>query len=93
MGLAAAATTGALVGCSDPPPPVIPTVRSPFDGKPKSDRPNIIIFIADTLRADHLSCYGRLPQTSPIIDGLAQDGVLFERCISGSIGSTKLLSA
>lgn len=84
MGLAAAATTGALVGCSDPSPPLIPSVRSPFEGKPKSDRPNIIIFIADTLRADHLSCYGRTPQTSPVLDALAQEGVVFERCISGS---------
>ncbi len=84
MGLAAAATAGVLSkGCSEPAPPP-PPVYSPFAGEPKSDRPNIVLYISDTLRADHLSCYGRTPQTSPVVDSLAQDGVLFEHCISGS---------
>jgi len=84
MGMATAATVGAITGsCSDPDPPK-PNLHSPFVGKPKSDRPNIVLFISDTLRADHLSCYGRTPQTSPVLDELADNGVLFERCISGS---------
>ncbi len=84
LGLAAAATASAFSsGCGDAKPPM-QHPKSPFTGKPKSDRPNIILFISDTLRADHLSCYGRTPQTSPIIDSLADEGVLFERCISGS---------
>lgn len=36
----------------------------------------------DTLRADHLTCYGYPRATSPFIDGLAQEGVLFERAFA-----------
>jgi arylsulfatase A-like enzyme len=38
---------------------------------------NVILISVDTLRADHLSCYGYQRQTSPHIDALALDGVTF----------------
>ena len=47
-------------------------------------KPNIIIVSIDTLRADHLSCYGYLRQTSPYIDEFVKDAVLFENAISQS---------
>ncbi|MGB5400530.1 MAG: sulfatase-like hydrolase/transferase, partial [Thermoanaerobaculia bacterium] len=37
-----------------------------------------ILISIDTLRADHLSCYGYTRVTSPFIDTLAARGVLFE---------------
>lgn len=40
--------------------------------------PNILLVSIDTLRADHLHCYGYSRQTSPTIDRLAAEGVLFE---------------
>jgi len=40
-------------------------------------RPNILLITIDTLRADHLSCYGYARQTSPNIDRLAAEGTLF----------------
>lgn len=43
---------------------------------------NIIIISIDTLRADHLGCYGYPLNTSPNIDALAKDGVLFSRCFT-----------
>ncbi|MCC7172247.1 MAG: sulfatase, partial [Planctomycetes bacterium] len=43
---------------------------------------NVVLFIIDTLRADHLACYGYPRPTSPRIDELARDGVLFERAIA-----------
>jgi len=44
---------------------------------------NIILFSVDTLRADHLGCYGyRRKDISPYIDALAKNGVLFENAIS-----------
>ena len=46
-------------------------------------RPNIIVYLIDTLRADHLSCYGYAKST-PRIDALAADGTLFERALAQS---------
>lgn len=37
----------------------------------------IIMFVIDTLRADHLRCYGYFRSTSPTIDRLAAEGVRF----------------
>ena len=39
---------------------------------------NIVFIVCDTLRADHLSCYGYFRETSPNIDRIAKEGVLFE---------------
>lgn len=45
-------------------------------------RPNILLLSLDTLRADHLGCYGYGRPTSPFLDGLADGGTLFEKCFS-----------
>lgn len=44
--------------------------------------PNIVLIAIDTLRSDHLGCYGYPHPVSPNIDRLAREGVLFERCYS-----------
>lgn len=43
---------------------------------------NVIIISVDTLRADHLSCYGYPIKTSPVIDALSRDGVRFSKCFT-----------
>ncbi len=45
---------------------------------------HIICYVLDSLRADHLACYGYARNTSPNIDTLAKTGVLFNRCYSTS---------
>jgi arylsulfatase A-like enzyme len=48
-------------------------------------QPKKIIFISiDTLRADHLGCYGYQRRTSPVIDSLAKTGVIFKNAFSPS---------
>ncbi len=47
-------------------------------------RPNIILILLDTTRADHLSCYGYERETTPGLDSLAEAGTRFERVMSGS---------
>lgn len=47
-----------------------------------STRPNVVLIAVDTLRADDLGCYGYPRPTSPCIDKLAGEGVLFERACS-----------
>src|SRR5713226_5933067 len=41
--------------------------------------PNVVVITIDTLRADHLGCYGYKQIRTPNIDALAADGVRFER--------------
>src|SRR5438128_7172742 len=40
--------------------------------------PNVVVITIDTLRPDHLGCYGYKQIKTPNIDGLAADGVRFE---------------
>ena len=44
--------------------------------------PNIILITIDTVRADHLGCYGAKDVQTPTIDALGHDGIVFERAIS-----------
>jgi len=52
--------------------------------KPSStdEFPNIILISIDSLRSDHLGCYGYKRNTTPNIDKLAEEGVTFENAIS-----------
>lgn len=51
-------------------------------------RPNLILLGIDSLRSDHMSCYGYRRLTTPHIDRFATDGVLFENLISPHIPTT-----
>jgi len=44
--------------------------------------PSIVLITVDSLRADHLGLDGYRRQTSPRIDALARDGVVFERAFT-----------
>ncbi len=46
-------------------------------------RPHIVLISLDTVRADHLGCYGGTART-PSIDRIAREGVRYERAISSS---------
>ena len=48
------------------------------------DRPNLILISLDCVRADHLGAYGYERDTSPRIDELAADAMLFETAVSVS---------
>jgi arylsulfatase A-like enzyme len=48
------------------------------------DLPNVLVILVDTLRADHLSSYGYPRLTSPNLDRIARQGVLFESAFSTS---------
>ena len=45
-------------------------------------RPNVVLIVVDSLRADALGAYGDEPTPSPTIDRLAADGVRFERVVA-----------
>jgi arylsulfatase A-like enzyme len=49
-----------------------------------SDNPNIILISLDTLRAQSMSCYGFKKGTTPFIDQIAKEGILFENMCAAS---------
>jgi arylsulfatase len=46
------------------------------------EHPSVILVSLDTLRADHLSAYGYPRETSPALDRLAAEGILFENAVA-----------
>jgi len=47
-------------------------------------RPNIVLVVIDTLRADHLPFYGYSKETAPFLSQLAAQGVVFEKAYAAS---------
>src|SRR6476620_11469253 len=55
---------------------------TPPDGAPATTptRPSVVLISLDTLRADHLGCYGYGRNTSPNLDRFAQASSRFTQC-------------
>ncbi len=67
-------------GCAKESPKAGQTAFKRADGS----RPNVVLISIDTLRRDHLGCYGYPRATSPRIDQLATEGAVFENMVSSS---------
>ncbi len=66
-------------------PSILPVWANPLIYQvQETDRTNIILISLDTVRPDHLGCYGYERNTSPSIDRLAADGVLFKNAYSST---------
>ncbi len=50
--------------------------------KVMESKPNVLIMMIDTLRADHVGAYNKVDIKTPNLDALAKDGILYEQCIS-----------
>ena len=50
------------------------------DGRP----PNVVVYVIDTLRADHVGCYGYRRPTTPRINEFARSAVRFGRAVAQS---------
>jgi len=74
--LAAAWAGGAQL---KPPPAPAPL---PPRAAPPAGAPNVVLIMVDTLRADHLSCYGSAAVKTPHIDALAADGLRWTSAFS-----------
>lgn len=66
---------GALLGPSSA--KEMPPVRAEIPAE-IADKPNVVLVVVDTLRADHLGAYGDPRDLSPNIDAMAEDGAVFE---------------
>jgi len=61
-----------MLACGGADAPVVDGARSP----------HVVLVTLDTTRADALSCYGASPGTTPVADGLAEQGVRFSWALS-----------
>ena len=41
---------------------------------------NVLFIDIDTLRPDHMGCYGYPRNTTPCLDRVAREGLRFDRC-------------
>jgi arylsulfatase A-like enzyme len=53
-------------------------------GQDTEKPPNLVVYLIDTLRADHVGCYGYGRDVTPAIDAFAREAVLFENAIAQS---------
>jgi arylsulfatase A-like enzyme len=63
------------------------TVRNAYWGAPalsvpRDDAPLVVVYLVDTLRADHTTPYGYARDTTPELARFARDAVVFEQAIS-----------
>ncbi len=65
-----AATAGVVVATA---------CQRPASAPAHGSAPNIVVVLADTLRADHMSLYGYRRATTPVADRLARESFVFER--------------
>lgn len=70
--------------------PICAPVRSAEAAAP-AGKYNVVVILMETLRPDHLGCYGYQRATSPNIDRLAAKGAVFENAFAQS--SQSLISA
>jgi arylsulfatase A-like enzyme len=63
---------------------IIPLLLIIIPGSKPEAPKNVVFILVDAMRADHLGCYGYKRNTSPVMDSLAESGVLFENCFSQS---------
>jgi len=69
--IVAAALAALAAACGEPGPRAAPP-----------GAPSVLLVSIDSLRPDHLSCYGYPRPTSPTIDRLASEGVRFQEAVS-----------
>jgi len=63
---------------------VIASNPAPQPVESRGPRRNVLLYVADTMRADHLSVYGYRHPTTPALERLARGGITFDRAIAQS---------
>lgn len=74
----------AACGTSDPAPAPAPApapepAPAPDASAPAEGRPNVLIVVWDTVRADRMSLYGHTRPTTPKLEAFAREAVVYER--------------
>jgi arylsulfatase A-like enzyme/Flp pilus assembly protein TadD len=74
-----------LYGCDDTPSEPSQAIENTAEEdapKPIPSGPSIVLITLDTTRVDHIGAYGHEAARTPMLDGLANEGVRFERAYS-----------
>lgn len=71
-----AALIALLAGCHRGPAPLVDVAPGTARGA------NVLLITLDTVRADHLGCYGRTPSVTPNLDRLCAQGVRFDNAVT-----------
>lgn len=66
----------ALGGCEHGPPPLVAVDAGVARGA------NVVLITLDTVRADHLGCYGRRPSVTPHLDRLCAQALRFDNAVT-----------
>ncbi len=74
----AAPGSAALPAAVEDPPPDQPPDQPADQPADPSARPNLLLYVIDTLRADHTSLYGYPRPTTPRLEALAAEGIVFD---------------
>lgn len=72
-----AVLAGVIFGISFPGTGARPAPRDTHAKAGRSDGPNVLLIVMDTVRADHLSLYGYPRKTTPFLERLAEDASVF----------------
>ena len=59
-------------------------VPAPLHAQTSAPKPDVFLITIDTLRADHVGCYGYKQVETPTIDGIAADGIRFTQAFTHS---------
>jgi arylsulfatase A-like enzyme len=78
-GLALLAVIGISCFLKQAPPKITTNLNAPILG---SDRPNVILIVMDTVRADHLSLYGYARETTPNLKEFAEEATLYNLAVA-----------
>ena len=75
--LALLGSGGCGSGDAAAPDPEVAVARTDGSGGAAERRPHVVFVVLDTARADHFHCYGYERETSPHLDRLAEESVLY----------------
>jgi arylsulfatase A-like enzyme len=85
-----AVTVGALlvtaVGCAE-------QAARPSDEGGAGATPNVVLIVVDTLRSDHMGLYGYERATTPRIDDLSADAVVFRQAVATTSWTTPSMAS
>lgn len=76
----AVALAAALTGCTCAEPPAPPAPRAPPPAAGPA-LPDLVVITLDTTRADRLGIYGWIRDTSPTLDALARESLVFDHLV------------